>query len=284
MAGDMLGRPIRTNLIEHRRFNSRVRENLRAIHEQGRRRMGLKSRIIPVLLWDEHGCVKGRQFNPGRRIGSMIDRLRLLERRDIDELIILDISATPNNKPPRFAEIAELCGNLFCPVTFGGGIKTRDHCRMILAMGADKVSIGTAALESPDLITKASRKFGAQAVVISIDVNKTVWSHCGKKDTGRNPIQWAREAEDRGAGELLLTSIEQDGTLTGYDLDLILEVSNAVKIPVIACGGCGSYEHMAKAFNSGAHAVASGAFFQFRDATPKAAARYLHDHGIPTRL
>jgi cyclase len=214
----------------------------------------------------------------------MLDRLRLLERRDIDELIILDIGATPNKRAPRFAEIAELCGNMFCPVTVGGGIRSVDDCRMILAMGADKVSIGTAALEKPTLIEDAAKKFGAQAIVVSIDVKETVWSHCAKKDTGRSPIDWARECEARGAGEILLTSIEQDGTLTGYDLDLILEVSATVKIPVIACGGCGTYEHMAKALNCGAHAVASGAMFQFRDTTPKAAARYLHDHGIPTRL
>ena len=244
----------------------------------------LKSRIIPTLLWDEHGCVKGRQFSPGRRIGSMSDRLRLLERRDIDELIILDIAATRTKKPPRFADIAQLCCNLFCPVTFGGGVKTVDDMRMILAMGADKVAIGTAAVETPDLIDLAARKFGAQSVVIAIDCLDNVWTHCGQRRTTKQPVQWAQEVERRGAGEILLTSIERDGTLEGYDLDLIREVSAAVRIPVIAAGGCGSYEHMAKAFNMGAHAVASGAMFQFRETTPKAAARYLHDHGIQTRI
>ena len=285
MARNVPGRPFRTNLSKSRRGDFRVRGHLRAIQEQGRRRMGLKTRIIPVLLYDEYGCVKGRQFNPGRRIGSVKDRIALLERRDIDELILLDINASRGAKRPRSAEIAAYCERLFCPITVGGGVTGVDDFRLLLAVGADKVATGTGALENPQLIEGAATRFGAQAVVVSIDVKeKKVWSHCGQKNTGRSPVEWASECESRGAGELLLTSIEQDGTLTGYDLDLILEVSRAVSIPVIACGGCGTYEHMAKALNMGAHAVAAGAMFQFRDATPKAAARYLHDHGIPTRL
>jgi cyclase len=246
--------------------------------------MGLKTRIIPVLLWDEHGAVKGKQFNAGRRIGSMRDRVQLLERREVDELIILDIAATPNNRGPRFEEVKSLCENLFMPVTVGGGVKNVSDIKRLLASGADKVSINTAALERPGLINEAAEKFGRQAVVISIDVAVgAVVARCGTHITGHSPADWARDCEQRGAGEILLTSIDRDGTFEGYDLDLIREVSGAVNIPVIACGGCGSYEHAEQAIRAGAHAVAVGAMFQFTENTPRGAARYLNEHGIPAR-
>lgn len=193
----------------------------------------------------------------------MWDRLRLLERRDIDELIILDIAATPNGRGPRFEEIAELCAGMFCPITVGGGIRSLDDIRQLLAIGADKCSIRTA----KHLISEASRKFGAQAIVVDV-----------------RDVEEAQNAEADGAGELLLQSIDRDGMMCGYDLDLIRSVSSAVSIPVIAAGGCGTYEHMREAIEAGAHAVASGAMFQFADATPKGAARYLYEHGIPVRI
>jgi cyclase len=236
-------------------------------------------------LYDDHGCVKGKQFNPDRRIGSLIDRVRVIERRDVDELILLDIAATPNNRGPRFDLIEEVCSNLFCPVTVGGGVRTLDDIRELLNSGADKVSIGTAALERPELITEASDKFGAQAVVVSVDVrDAVVWSRCGGVRTGRSPAEWARECELLGAGEILVTSIDRDGGCAGLDQGGIRAVSSAVRIPVIAAGGCGTYEHMAMALAAGAHAVASGAMFQFCDATPKGAARYLKEHGYNTRI
>lgn len=247
--------------------------------------MPLKSRIIPVLLWDDHGCVKGKQFNPGRRIGSMIDRIRLLERRDVDELIILDVSATPNGRGPRFEEVTQLCENLFMPVTVGGGIRSEHDIRRLLAGGADKVAINTMAVDRPELIDRASCRFGAQAVVVSIDVKRgRISTKCGIRETDRTAVLWAKEVADRGAGEILLTSIERDGMLDGYDLDLINSVSSAVSIPVIAAGGCGSYEHLQRAFEAGAHAVAVGAAFQFCDMTPKGASRFLHEQGIAVRL
>ncbi len=228
----------------------------------------LKCRVIPVLLWDEHGCVKGQGFNPGRRIGSMADRLRLLERRDIDELIILDISGAE----PRFDELRELCKNMFCPITYGGGIRNTGHIRSALACGADKVAINSMAIERPGFIREASERFGAQAIVVGINFRP------GDDTLGRS-IQM----EHCGAGEILLTDVERDGTMRGYNLDLISAVSRAVSIPVIACGGCGSYEDMEAAMRAGAHAVAAGAMFQFRELTPKGASRYLNEHGIPAR-
>jgi len=247
--------------------------------------MGIKTRIVPVLLWDEHGCVKGKQFNPGRRIGSMTDRIRLLERRGIDELIILDIAATPNNRSPRFEEVTRLCENLFMPVTVGGGIRNISDVGRLLAGGADKVAICTAAIERPEFIDEAARKFGSQAVVVAIDaLNDTTTSHCAKRAYKKTPRESAIQAERCGAGEILLTSIDRDGMMEGYDLDLIREVSDAVPIPVIAAGGAGTYEHMVEAMKAGAHAVAVGAAFQFREMTPRGAAVHLTEHGFQARL
>lgn len=247
--------------------------------------MGVKTRIIPVLLWGDTGCIKGRGFDHSRRIGSIQDRMRLLERRDIDELILLDVSATPNNRSPRFEELSRLCENLFCPVTIGGGVRSVADFARLFKSGADKVAIGTAVLERPELINEASRKFGAQAVVVAIDVKHgTVRARCGNVDTGRDPVEWALQCEERGAGELLLTDCDLDGTMAGYNLDLLTRVSQAVSIPVVAAGGCGTYEHMLQAFRAGAHAVATGAMIQFTENTPKGAARYLQENGIATRI
>jgi cyclase len=216
----------------------------------------------------------------------MMDRIRLLDRRDVDELIILDIAATPNNRGPRFEEVTQLCENLFMPVTIGGGIRNENDAKRLIQGGADKVAINTVAVECPEVIGRIARRFGNQAVVVSIDVRDDyVATHNATKSTSRSPVAWAREAEDRGAGEILLTSVERDGMMDGYDLDLIREVSDAVGIPVIAAGGCGSYKHLAEVFhNTNAHAVAVGAAFQFMDVTPKGAARYLHEQGFQVRL
>lgn len=194
--------------------------------------------------------------------------MRVIERRDVDELIILDVSPLA----PRFDAVSKLCENLFCPVTIGGGVRNVNDIGRLLRSGADKVAINRMAREQPHLVRMASERFGAQAIVVGIDVR------------GDEPVvDRAMELENLGAGEILLTCVERDGMMQGYDLDLIREVSKAVSIPVIACGGCGSYEHMQEAIEAGAHAVASGAFFQFCEATPKGAARHLKANGIHTR-
>lgn len=211
----------------------------------------------------------------------MRDRLRLLECRDIDELILLDVSATPNGRGPRFDEVAELCSGMFCPITVGGGVRDCDDIRQLLRCGADKVAIGT----ERDAIVDGAEKFGAQAIVASIDVSGSqVHTGCGKWNTGVDPVESAKAFERFGAGEILLTSIDRDGMMCGYDLDLIRAVSSSVGIPVIVAGGCGTYEHARQAIEAGAHAVAAGAMFQFTEQTPKGAARYLSEHGIPTRV
>ncbi len=247
--------------------------------------MVLATRVIPVLLFNDRGAVKGKQFKSDRVIGSIRDRLQLLERRDIDELILLDIAATLEGRGPRFEMLADLCSGMFCPVTAGGGIRSHDDIRQLLRCGADKVAINTMAIKAPNTVDDCARRFGSQCITVAIDVSdETVRSHCGRRDTGLDPIEWAGVLEHRGAGEILLTSIDRDGMMCGYDLDLISEVSNAVDIPIIAAGGCGSYQDMQAAIEAGAHAVAVGAFFQFCEATPKEAARYMNGHGIATRI
>jgi cyclase len=220
-------------------------------------------------LWSEHGCVKGRKFDKSRCIGSIEDRLRVIERRDVDELIILDVSSLA----PRFDAVSKLCDNLFCPVTIGGGVKNVNDIGRLLRCGADKVAVNRMARENPQLVREASERFGAQAITVGIDV------YGGSE----NAAETAAHVQHLGAGEILITSVERDGMMEGYDLELIRSVSSSVSIPVIAAGGCGSYEHMEQALAAGAHAVASGAFFQFCEATPKGAARHLKANGINTR-
>ncbi len=248
--------------------------------------MGFKTRIISVLLFDEYGCVKGKRFDSSRRIGSIADRMRVVERRDIDELVLLDVSATPNNRAPRFEEVTALCDNLFCPVTVGGGIRSVADARRILAGGADKISVNSAAVERPEIINELSEKFGSQSVVVSMDVRgDCIFSRCGTQATNRDVVEWGIECEQRGCGEILLTSIDRDGGMEGYDINLVRAVSSAVSIPVIAAGGCGSYAHIAEVlYSTKAHAVAVGAAFQFCEMTPKGASRYLHDQGFQVRL
>jgi imidazole glycerol-phosphate synthase subunit HisF len=214
----------------------------------------------------------------------MVDRLRVIERRDVDELIILDVSSLA----PRFDEVSRLCENLFCPVTIGGGVRNVQDIARLLRSGADKVAINRMAFERPEFVREAAERFGSQAIVVSIDVMDTNAAESGRHGrrfySKSNAAHFAADFQHRGAGEILLTSVDRDGTLSGYDLDLIKEIAGAVSIPVIAAGGCGSYEHMEQAIAAGAHAVASGAMFQFCEATPKGAARHLKAQGINTRI
>ena len=170
-------------------------------------------------------------------------------------MIFLDIAATVDRKRPDFQQIDELADHCFMPMTVGGGVKSISDIRELLAVGADKVSINTAALETPELIRDATKEFGAQCIVVSIDAKREdskleVMTHCGRVASGRNPIEWAKRVETLGAGEILLTSVDRDGTMLGYDIDLAREVAGAVSVPVIAAGGCGEYRHMAESANT----------------------------------
>ena len=251
----------------------------------------LKVRIIPTLLYKDHGLVKGIGFDSWRRVGTALPAIKVYAARQVDELILLDIAATRENRAVDFEEIDQLADECFMPLTVGGGIRTVEDVRRLLRAGADKVAINSAAVENPELIGGAAALAGSQCVVVSIDVKqhadgrREVWTHAGTRPAGRPPVEWAREAEARGAGEILLTSIDQDGAMGGFDVDLIRAVSGAVSIPVIASGGAGNYEHMRAAVQEGgASAVAAASIFHFTQQTPLEAKAYLRQQGIPVRL
>lgn len=246
--------------------------------------MALATRIIPVLLSKNGTLVKGKGFSHSRVVGHALQGVRIYQGRSVDELVYLDVTATSQGREPDVGLVKQLTSELFAPLTVGGGVRTTDHFRELLANGADKVAINTAAVETPELITEAAEKFGRQAVVVSIDVKDgQVFTASGTKPAQFYSVAWAKEVESRGAGEILLNSIDRDGTLSGYDLDLVESVSGAVGIPVIACGGAGSYQHFKEALDAGAHAVAASALWHFTDSTPAEAADYLAAQGIPVR-
>jgi cyclase len=245
----------------------------------------LAHRIIPVILYRGHQVVKGKQFDSWRSIGHVETAFQIHWKREVDEILMLDIGATPDGRDPDFDLMRRLNDKPFLPpMTVGGGIRTVEHIRLALANGADKVSINTMALKRPALIGEAAEKFGRQAVSVSIDVRDgRVCGSCGHDQTEFDPVTWAMTVETLGAGEIILNVIERDGMMEGYDLDLIARVSEAVSIPVVACGGAGTYEDFARAIDHGAHAVAAGAMFAFSDATPAGAAEYLASRGYPVR-
>lgn len=244
--------------------------------------MGLATRVIPVLLQRGHTLVKGQQFNSWRSVGHAMQAVRIYQARGVDELIYLDIGATPEGRGPNFDLVAQLTAECFMPLTVGGGVRTIDDVRNLLAAGADKVTICTG---GPLLISQCAPYFGSQAIVGAIDVKDGYAAvRCGSRTTLQPAVAWARSCQDHGAGEILLTCIDREGTMSGYDLDLIHAVSQAVSIPVIANGGCSGYEDMYNAIQAGASAVAAGALFHFTDCTPKGAAEYLAKRGVEVRL
>lgn len=251
----------------------------------------LKSRIIPTLLYKSEQLVKGESFDSWRRVGSAMQAIKVYNLREVDELIFVDIAATTEGRIPDFALVDELADECFMPLTVGGGVRSVEHVRTLLGVGADKVAIGTAALEDPALIGAVAQRFGSQCVVVSIDFRRLpdgtpiVYTRSGSQRTDRDPVDFAREVERQGAGEILLTSIDRDGTMTGYDVALTRRVCEAVTIPVIASGGAGTYDHMLEVIRDGhAAAVAAGAIFHFTEQTPMEAKRYLSRHGVPTRI
>jgi cyclase len=223
-------------------------------------------------------------------VGSAMQAVKVYNMREVDEIIFVDITATPENHPPDFAAIDELGDECFMPMCVGGGVRTLDDVRRLLQVGADKVCFNTAAVETPELVREVAQRFGSQCAVVSIDVKGEgpqgeVYTHCGTRPTGVDALSHARAMAAQGAGEILLTSIDRDGTMTGYDIALIRTVADAVPIPVIASGGAGTYEHMAQAILAGkAAAVAAASIFHFTQQTPLEAKRYLGSRGIPVRL
>ncbi len=249
----------------------------------------LKTRIIPTLLWKDHGLVKGKGFDSWRRVGTILPTVKVYNLREVDELIVVDITATGEGREPDYETIAEFSQESFLPLTAGGGIRNLEQIRSLLLAGADKVAINSAAYADPGLVERGAARFGSQCIVASIDFAITdrgpeCFSHSGTHPTGQDPIEWARSLEDCGAGEILLTSIPRDGTMEGYDLEMTRAVSEAVGIPVIASGGAGSYDDVHRAVTEGgASAAAAASIFHFTELTPLGAKSYLAEHGVPVR-
>jgi cyclase len=250
----------------------------------------LKVRVIPTLLWKDFGLVKGVRFDSWRRVGSVLPAIKVYNSRDVDELVLVDIKASSEARVPDHESVAEFADECFVPLTVGGGIRSFDNIVSLLHAGADKVALNTALFEQPELVDEAARQFGSQCVVASVDVHRSedgsyrCVSYSGSRDTGREPVEWASELANRGAGEILLTSIDRDGTMTGYDLEITANVSSAVGIPVIASGGAGNYQHMIDAVcRAGASAVAAASIFHFTEQTPAEAKDAMEAAGIPVR-
>lgn len=249
--------------------------------------MGLAHRVIPTILCRGRQMVKGKQFNAWRSVGLASQAVRIHAMRGVDEVCLLDIGATPEGRGPDLALVEELSEVLFTPLAVGGGIRTVEQVRDLLRAGADKVVIGTAAWEErkPSLIRELADVVGSQAIVAALDcVGDEFAVRCGKKHIHVNATTAAHVYASEGVGEILLTSIAQEGTMRGYDLDLVRKVREVVHCPVIAHGGCSGYEDMAAAIRAGANAVAAGALFQFTEATPRGAAEYLQSQGIEARV
>lgn len=249
----------------------------------------LKNRVIPCLDVKDNKVVKGINFENLIDAGDAIELAKKYYLAGADELCFLDISASLENRKTivdLVKKISEVC---FIPFTVGGGVKTIEDFNTLLSVGADKISINSSAISNPDLISKASNKFGSQCVVVAVDVKKNsqniykVFSHGGKKETGLEAMSWIKQAQDLGAGEILLTSMDQDGTKRGYDLTILQKISQECKIPVIASGGVGELKHFKDGLQAGANAVLAASIFHFNQFSIKQVKDYLAQENIAIR-
>jgi cyclase len=227
-------------------------------------------RVIPALLLHKNGLIKSVRFSDYKYVGDPINAVRIFNEKEVDELAIIDIDASRDKRPPDVSRIAAIASEAFMPISYGGGIGRVEDAERILLNGAEKVIINSAAVTNPALIGEIARRFGSQSCVISIDFKKSlfgsvhVFTNNGKTNTGLNVIAFAKQMEEAGAGEILLNSIERDGTFKGYDLTMIKKVADSVNIPVIAMGGAGSLNDFRLAAGSGASAVCAGSLFVFQ--------------------
>lgn len=252
-------------------------------------------RIIPCLDCKDGRVVKGIQFLDLRDAGDPGELAAAYNREGADELVMLDISASQEGRATLMATVARVARNLFIPFTVGGGVRSVEDARRLLAAGADKVAVNTAAMERPDLVRELAREFGSQAIVVAIDArrrtqsgNSADWAvvtYGGTRDTNRSALEWAREAEELGAGEFLLTSMDADGTRNGFDCELTAAISRAAHIPVIASGGAGRLEHFADVFQHGAaDAALAASVFHFQQHSMRDLKLFLRSQGVPVRL
>lgn len=228
-------------------------------------------RAIPCLLLRDRGLVKTKRFKDPVYLGDPVNVIKIFNDKEVDELVLLDITATREQRRPAFDYLERIAGECFMPLCYGGGVRTVEDMRRLFALGIEKVSVNTRAVEDPSFIRAASEEFGRQSVIVSIDVKKSllrgreVRTHGGTRRGRWKPLDFAREAEDQGAGELLLTSIDHDGTMSGYNLELVREVAGAVSVPVIACGGAGSVSDLDLVVREGGAAAAgAGSMFVFQ--------------------
>ncbi len=229
-----------------------------------------RPRIIPCLLVEQGRLVKTVEFNRRTYVGDPINAIRVFNDKGADELVLLDIAATPEGRGPDFELLEKVASECFMPLCYGGGVTSLEQMRRVLALGIEKVAVNTSAVERPELVREAAAEFGSQSVVVSIDVRrsrrgrKEVVTRGARRRTGSDPVQFAQEAERLGAGELLVTSVDRDGTMRGYDLELIRRVTASVGVPVVACGGAGNARDLVAAIDEGgASAAAAGSMFVF---------------------
>ncbi len=250
----------------------------------------LSKRIIACLDVRDGLVVKGVNFEGLREAGDPAVLARRYNAEGIDEIVVLDVTATIESRQARAQTIASVAGEIFLPLAVGGGIRTEEDAAAVIEAGADKVGINTAALLQPVLITTLASRYGSQAVVVAIDAKRqdgcfAVYGRSGQARTARDAVDWAREAADRGAGEILLTSIDRDGTRDGFDCELTAAVSSAVDIPVIASGGAGTFEHFADVFTAGrADAALAASIFHFNEHAVADLKTFLCGRGVPVRM
>ena len=255
--------------------------------------MSLTKRIIPCLDVDRGRVVKGVKFVGIRDAGDPLEAAKRYDEQGADELTFLDITASSDQRDTMILVVEAVASEVFIPLTVGGGIRSVEDIRRLLNAGADKVSINTAAVLDPDLVAAAAARFGSQCIVLAVDAKRRredsdefeVYTHGGRRATGKDVIAWVKQMVDAGAGEILLTSMDRDGTREGFDLELTRRVSDAVSVPVIATGGVGTLEHLAQGVTEGgADAVLAASIFHFGEHTVADAKHCMAARGIPVRL
>ncbi len=257
----------------------------------------LAKRVIPCLDIDQGRVVKGVKFQEIRDAGDPVEVARRYDLQGADELVFLDITASHEARPTLFKTVEAVAREIYIPLTVGGGVRTNADVRALLSAGADKVAINTSAVQNPDFVTAAGSRYGVQCIVVAIDAKRVktrkkgealrweVFTHGGRKATGLDAVEWAAKMVEKGAGELLVTSMDRDGTKAGYDVELLRAISDAVTVPVVASGGVGTLEHLYEGFSAGgADAVLAASIFHNGTYTVGEAKQYLAGRGVRMRM